>query len=176
MKIILLGRNQLIKKIVAAILLLALVPLSFEATAGHGPDVGKPLPHLFGRTLDGSAYSIKKDTGRPKVINFFSVNCVPCRKEMPELGQYEKKYTGIKFISVHTEDAEPEKVADFLKKLPGHPSNILLTSGRLQEDFHYLGLPHTVVLDSENNVIMNLEGYNPANMQHLKKHLDQLSR
>ncbi|MEI7843964.1 MAG: TlpA disulfide reductase family protein [Gallionellaceae bacterium] len=152
------------------------MPVAIAATGGHGPAVGKPAPALFGKTLDGGSYILKRDTGSPKVINFFSMSCVPCRKEMPELAQYEKKYAGIKFISVHTEEAEPEKIAGYLKKLIGHPSNIVLTSGGLQTDFNYMGLPHTIVLDENNNVLMNLEGYNSGNMRRLKKQLDQMSR
>ena len=87
----------------------------------------------------------------------------------------EKKYKGVKFISVHTQQEQPENVAKFVKSLAGAPSNIVLTSGGVQETFHYLGLPHTMVLDSNNVVLMNLVGYTPDNMERLNRQLQQMS-
>ncbi|KAF0201914.1 MAG: alkyl hydroperoxide reductase/thiol specific antioxidant/Mal [Gallionellaceae bacterium] len=155
-----------------------LLVLSFGAGAkeGAGPEVGQPSPNIMGRTLDDNSYRLKSDKGQAKVINFFSVTCVPCRKEMPELASLEKQYKEVKFISVHTEEVKAEVVAEFVKKLPGAPSNIVLTSGGLKEAFHFLGLPHTIVLDSDNIVLMNLVGYTPDNMQRLRKKLQLLTK
>jgi hypothetical protein len=95
---------------------------------------------------------------------------------MPELAKLEKQYSGVKFISVHTQPDNPENVAKFVKSLSGAPSNIVLTSGGLQDTFHYLGLPHTIVLDSDNVVLMNLVGYTPDNMRRLGKILHELTK
>jgi len=156
-------------------LLLAL-PVAVYAAEGGGPEVGQISPNLIGRTLDDKSYRLKSDKGSPKVINFFWVSCEPCRQEMPELAQLEKQYTGVKFISVHTQEENPENVAKFVKSLLGAPSNIVLTSGGLQKTFQYLGLPHTIVLDSDNVVLMNLSGYTPDNTQRLIKALQELTR
>jgi thiol-disulfide isomerase/thioredoxin len=154
--------------------LLAVSPLALGATVG--PTVGQPAPNFLGRTLDDNSYRLKSDTGKPKVINFFSLTCKPCRQEMPELGKLEKQYPGVKFISVNTNDDKLEVVAKFVKALPGSPSNIVLTSGGLQETFHYLGLPHTIVLDSDNVVLMNLVGYTPENIKRLHQALQEIAK
>lgn len=163
----------------AGLLVLAL-PLTVCA-AGSGPAVGQPSPNLIGRTLDNKVYRLKSDKGSAKVINFFWVGCKPCRQEMPELAQFEKKYPGIKFISVHTQPAnspeeKKESVAKFVKSLPGTPSNIVLASGGIQETFQYLGLPHTILLDGDNIVLDNFTGYTPDNMQRMNKALQQLTK
>lgn len=166
------------KNILAALMIASMIlalPVAAHAAQGAGPEVGRPSPNLIGRTLDDQPYRLKNDKGRVKVINFFWVGCVPCRQEMPELAQLEKKYPGVKFISVHTQEEKPEKVAAFVKSLSGAPSNIVLTSGGLQETFQYLGLPHTMVLDGDNVVLMNLIGYTPENMRRLTKALQQVS-
>jgi len=95
---------------------------------------------------------------------------------MPELAKLEKQYPGVKFISVHTQESKPEVVEKFVQSLAGAPSNIVLTSGGIQETFQYLGLPHTMVLDSNNVVLMNLVGYTPDNMKRLSKALQQLAK
>lgn len=144
--------------------------------AQNGPEVGQLAPNLIGRTLDDQSYRLKSDKGQPKVINFFWVQCKPCKLEMPELAKMEKQYPGVKFIAVHTQEEKPEAVMKFIQSLPAAPSNIVLTSGGVQENFKYLGLPHTLLLDAENIVLLNLSGYTPANMQRLEQALRKWSK
>lgn len=140
-----------------------------------GPEIGTVSPNLIGRTMDGQPYRLKNDKAMPKVINFFSVTCKPCRKEMPELATLEKQYPGVRFISVHTEPESAENIDKFIKSLSGAPSNIVQTFGGLQETFHYIGLPHTLVLDAENIVLLNLVGFTPNNMKRLSKKLQSMT-
>lgn len=159
---------------IGGVVLLSLSPLAMAG--GNGPAVGQPAPNFIGRTLGDDSYRLKGDKGRPKVINFFALTCKPCRQEMPELGKLEKQYPGVKFISVNTQDDKPEAVAKFIKSLSGAPSHVVLTSGGMQETFHYLGLPHTLLLDSDNVVLMNLVGFTPANMKLLHKALAEMDK
>lgn len=124
-----------------------------------GPAVGEPAPNLIGRNLEGKLYRLFSDEKKPKVINFFSVTCKPCKAEMPELAGLEKKYPGVKFISVNTDEISQEKVAEFVKSLSGVPSTIVLTGAQIKEVYLYTGLPHTVVMDSQNIVKLNIAGY-----------------
>jgi thiol-disulfide isomerase/thioredoxin len=164
-------------KLIGITVLLALVlPLSAHAEENIGPEIGQPSPNIVGRTLDDQSYRLKSDKGSPKVINFFWVKCVPCKKEMPELAEMEKQNPKVKFISVHTQKESPEVVEKFVKSLSAAPSNIVLTTGGIQETFQYLGLPHTIVLDSDNIVLMNLVGYTPGNMQKLSEALQQIAK
>lgn len=140
------------------------------------PKVGEIVPNVMGYTLDENYYQLKYDTGRIKVVNFFSRACVPCRQEMPELASLEKQYPLIKFISVNTQDEKEPVVSEFIKKLPAAPSHIIITTGGLQETFHPYGLPATLVLSSKNVVLLSLYGYTPENMKLLKIKLRELSK
>lgn len=95
---------------------------------------------------------------------------------MPELAKLERQYRGVTFIAVHTLAEQPENIIKFLKSLPGVPSNIVQTSGGIQETFHYRGLPHTMLLDSDNVVLMNLSGYTPENIRRLANALQKLPK
>ena len=95
---------------------------------------------------------------------------------MPELAEMEKTYKKVKFISVHTQEEPVQIVQQFINKLAGAPSTIVLTSGSLKETFEYAGLPHTMVLDQNNLVLANFVGYTTDNMQQLKKLLDGLNK
>ena len=166
---------MLIKNLIGVVLVLGL-SLTAHAEEGTGPQIGKRVPNLIGRTLDDKPYLLNNDKGTPKVINFFWVNCKPCRVELPELAKLEKRFKNVKFISVHAEDENPAIVVKFVKSLSGAPSNIVLTEGGLNQSFNYLGLPHTIVLDSNNIVLMNLVGYTSENMQELEKKLQKMER
>ena len=157
-------------------LFVLVLPLSAYAAEKTGPKIGQVSPNIVGRTLDERWYRLEKDLGTPKVINFFWVGCVPCRKEMPELAVLEKHYPKVKFMAVHTERETPENVINFIKSINGAPSNIVLTLGGMQEYFQYLGLPHTILLDKNNVVLMNLSGYTAENMQKLNTALKQLEK
>lgn len=155
-------------------LCLFLFPFLSEAEEKGGPKIGQYSPNIVGRTLDNKWYRLEKDQGRAKVINFFWINCVPCRQEMSELSMLEKQYPKVKFISVHTEKETQENISKFINSLEGAPSNIVLTSGGIQGTFQYLGLPHTILLDKDNIVLMNLVGYTPANMNQLSAALQKI--
>lgn len=165
-----------VKNILGITLLALTLPASGYATEGYGPEIGQLSPNIIGRTLDDQPYRLKADVGTPKIINFFWVSCIPCKAEMPELAQLEKRYPKFKFIAVHTKKESLETITKFIKSLPGAPSNIVLTSSGMQEAFNYLGLPHTVVLDSNNIVLMNLVGYTPDNTKRLNEVLQQMEK
>jgi thiol-disulfide isomerase/thioredoxin len=150
--------------------------MNARAAEPSGPEVGQVSPNFIGRTFSDLPYRLKNDKGSPKVLNFFWVNCKPCREEMPELALLEKEYPKVKFISVHTQKETPENVQKFINELPGAPSNIVLTSGSVKDEFKYRGLPHTIVLDSENVVLLNLSGYTPDNMMQLKELLQSIGK
>lgn len=156
-------------------LLVLLLPAAVYADQANGPEVGQPAPNIIGRTLDDKSWRLKNDRGKPKVINFFWVGCQPCRQEMPELAVLEKQYSGVKFIAVHTQEETPENIIKFVKSLPAAPSTIVQTSGGIQEIFLFQGLPHTVVLDGNNVVLMNLVGYTAINMQKMNALLEKIT-
>ena len=172
---------MLLKNFILSILLLTATIAVHAVPDGNGPVIGQPVPKLYGRTLDDELYSLKKDTGSTKVVNFFWVECHPCRDEMPELARLEKQYKGVKFISVHTtlneHAVEPETVAKFIKSLKAAPSNIVLTtSSELGNEFNIAGLPHTMILDKNNIVPMKISGYDKQNMKKLADELQKITK
>jgi thiol-disulfide isomerase/thioredoxin len=172
---------MVLKNIILFFLLVVAAPAVFAANEGSGPEVGKPAPKLYGRTLDDDLYSLQKDTGQKKVINFFWVECHPCRDEMPELARLETEYKNVKFISVHTslnkKAEELESVSKFVKSLKGAPSNIVVTKNKeLGTEFNIVGLPHTMILDENNIVLVNISGYDKKNMKKLADELQRITK
>ncbi len=167
------------KRVVRSLVIYLLPLLGLYANAAladAGPAVGAEAPKLIARTLDDQLYLLSHDKGRPKVMNFFWVQCVPCKAEMPELAKLELAYPKVKFVSVHASTESPEEVAKFIHGLSGAPSNIVVTQAAARDAFNVKGLPHTIVMDQDNIVQANLVGYTPKNMAALKKMLDKLAQ
>jgi thiol-disulfide isomerase/thioredoxin len=144
--------------------------------AENGPVIGAEAPKLIARSLDDKLYLLSHDKERPKVMNFFWVQCVPCKAEMPELAKLETAYPKVEFISVHASSESAEEVAKFIQGLPGAPSRIVVTQSAARDAFNVKGLPHTIVMNQKNIVLGNLVGYTPKNMTVLKKMLEELSK
>ena len=89
--------------------------------------------------------------------------------------------SNVKFISVHTSLAkkaeELESVSKFVKSLKGAPSNIVVTKNKeLGTEFNIVGLPHTMILDENNIVLMNISGYDKKNMKRLVDALQKITK
>jgi cytochrome c biogenesis protein CcmG, thiol:disulfide interchange protein DsbE len=71
-----------------------------------GALVGKPAPDLTLTRFDGSPVSLTDYAGTPTVVNFWAVNCTPCRTEMPALEQvHQAMGSQVAFVGVDSGDS-----------------------------------------------------------------------
>lgn len=79
----------------------------------------KPAPSLSLVDLDGKAWSLAAQKGRPVLPNFWASWCEPCRAEMPSLELLATRHekAGLLIVSVNYQEA-PEKIRRFLETLP----------------------------------------------------------
>jgi thiol-disulfide isomerase/thioredoxin len=159
-----------------AILLSAVI--SFPATA-LALSVGDAMPQVIGRDTSGNLLALSQLTQKPKVLNFFWVECIPCRKEIPLLAEKEKIYPGVDFIVIHAEnnpktDANYDiaDIQQFIDKLPAAPKRVVLGSARLKEDLGIKGFPFSVLLSADNRVEKILFGFNDGTLRELEGWLD----
>lgn len=153
-----------------------MLSLSQDIWGQNGPNIGDESPNIMGRTLDDHLYRLSSDTEKPKVISFFWTQCGHCKLELPELAKLEKKYPKVKFIAVHSKPESPEAVKKFLRTLPAAPKMVMLTTGSVQEEFLYQGLPHTIILDANNVVLANFSGYTPQNVKEMDTLVSKLNK
>jgi cytochrome c biogenesis protein CcmG/thiol:disulfide interchange protein DsbE len=102
---------------VVAVVLLA-IPLGRSPTGsptdsavivGGSPLLGRPLPDVQLRDLDGATVRTADYRGRPLIVNIWASWCVPCRDEFPLLvganGEYRDEALAVLGI-VHRDDPE----------------------------------------------------------------------
>ncbi|WP_410221641.1 TlpA family protein disulfide reductase [Pedobacter sp.] len=71
------------------------------------------------RDLNGTRFDMKKETGKIYVLNFWFINCPPCKAEIPDLNELVEKYKENKdvvFLAIALDDATSLK--SFLKQNP----------------------------------------------------------
>lgn len=79
-------------------------------------DAGKPVPAFSTKTLDGKAISPASSKGRILLINLWATWCEPCRKEMPAINAFYKKYheQGVDVVAVSLDEpSDADKVKQF---------------------------------------------------------------
>jgi thiol-disulfide isomerase/thioredoxin len=143
------------KYIIPVICLLALF-----ASTSHALRPGDAAPDILGRLTTGKKFKLSNYSGKIRVVNFFTMNCPPCKKELPELALLENKFPEVQIIAIHLGALSIEKVVRFLSGLSGHPDKIVISSMKVKKTYGIRGFPYSVVIDSNNRVYKIIPGYN----------------
>ncbi|WP_245533702.1 TlpA disulfide reductase family protein [Calidithermus timidus] len=108
------------------------------------------------------------DLPKPMLINLWATWCPPCRAEMPLLVEYQRKGYPIVLLNV---GENPGTIQNFLQQT-GLSARVFLDSAGLQRAFQVSGLPTTLLIGSDGQVIARHLG--PVNRGQLEQLLQQL--
>lgn len=158
--------------IIGVLMLIIAAPLSAKT-------VGADAPNIVGRDVkNGGLFSLSRVSDKPKVVNFFWVDCIPCKKEIPLLASKEKKHPNVDFIVVHSEsnaatgsNYDTEEIERYVASLDASPKTIVLGSPRLKNTYAIPGFPYSVLLSADNKIEGILIGYNEQTVATLEKWL-----
>lgn len=119
---------------------------------------GTKLRNFKAVDINGKKYDLKELAGKVVVLNFWFINCPPCRIEIPELNILVSKYKDnpdVVFLAIGLD--EEYDIEQFLKKSP-FLYNIIDRGRFLSDQYRVKLYPTHVVLDQEGIVKFHSDG------------------
>ncbi|MCD6282907.1 redoxin domain-containing protein [bacterium] len=115
--------------------------------------VGDQLPTFSFATIDEKKHSIEEFIGKPLIINFWGINCPPCREELPELVKFYEKYKGegLEIITLNL-DASLDKQRKFLE-YQEMPWVVGYDDTEMFRKWNYRYIPTSILVDPNGTVV-----------------------
>ncbi len=107
----------------------------------------------------GKVHRLSEYRGRVVVVNFWSVWCAPCRKEMPAMQRAweQVRDRDVLFLGVNFED-RPDQVAQFFTKISVDFPILLGGDRAMLKSWSVKGLPTTFVIDAQGRLRYQVVG------------------
>ena len=124
-------------------------PASTEDLGLIAPDEDIVAPDFTLPTLSSGQVTLSDLQGKPVLLNFWYVGCVPCREEMPYLDNASQKYSDeISIITINVQDGI-EATNNFFKDFKPHFIIALDLEKEVGPDYSIRFTPTTYLIDSE---------------------------
>jgi thiol-disulfide isomerase/thioredoxin len=122
--------------------------------------------------MDGQKVSLESLKGKVVLINFWFINCPPCRMEIPDLNELKAEYAGknVEFLAI-TFDRK-NQVSEFLQKNP-FDFQILPNAQEVIETYGVQGFPTSVVINKEGKVVNSKMGGSMNIKEELKVFIEE---
>jgi thiol-disulfide isomerase/thioredoxin len=135
---------------------------------------GKAFGKLKTTDMYGKSWNLKDLKGKIVVLNFWFINCPPCRAEIPHLNKIVEKYkseSDIVFLAVALDDKS--EIESFLKQIP-FQYTIIDRGGWLAQGYGIKSFPTNVVLDREGIVRFHATGYSTTLPYWIEKSIEEI--
>lgn len=133
---------------------------------------GQKIASFGERDMKGNKFSLKELAGKVVVLNFWFINCPPCRMEIPQLNELVVNYQhnpDVVFIAVSLD--ERYDIQEFLKTNPFRYN--IIDGGRYIASKYNINLyPTHLVLDKEGKAVFHSSGYSMGTVPWIKKSID----
>jgi len=128
-----------------------------------------PAPALKVNDLEGKPISLEDDKGKIVLLNFWATWCGPCRAEIPDLIELQKKYADrLAIIALATDEDEPAEVKKFAAKA-GINYRIGMATDSLRVAYGGIpALPTSFLIDAEGRVVQKHIGLNDPSIYELE--------
>jgi len=125
---------------------------------------GQEAPAFSVTPVKGDAVSLREFKGHPVLLNFFASWCPPCREEISSLNRLYKQYSneGVAVIGIAVDSLlTPETVGDVkpLAEKLTIPYPVAIATEKIGKDYHFKGIPTTVVIDRDGKIAKTFYGY-----------------
>lgn len=124
------------------------------------------------RDMNGNKFNLKELKGKVVVLNFWFINCPPCRQEIPDLNDMKasSESKDVVFIAIALD--EKYDIETFLKTTP-FTYNIIENGRYIANQYRITSYPTHVVVDKEGVIKFHTSGLAPNTVKWLKKSIDE---
>jgi thiol-disulfide isomerase/thioredoxin len=135
---------------------------------------GEALPLFNTRDLEGKKLSLKDAKGKVIVLNFWFINCPPCRREIPELNALVDSFrhrNDVIFAAIALDNRNA--LWSFLETTPFHYQ--IIDEGKyLADRYRVTSYPTHVIIDQEGKVYFHTSGLASNTVHWIKKSIQEL--
>jgi peroxiredoxin len=124
--------------------------------------------------INGNKIDIKALEGKIIVLNFWFIDCHPCRMEIPDLNNLVDSFkTNDKVVFIAIGLDNKASIQDFIKKLPFN--YLIIDNGRfLANQYRIMSYPTHVVIDQERKVYFHTSGLASNTVYWIRKCINEL--
>jgi peroxiredoxin len=134
--------------------------------------VGTVPTSFSAKTIAGKKMDLAKLKGKVVVLNFWFINCPPCRQEMPELNQLTRNFSGAEVVFIGIALDEQTQLEQFLKQTPFDYQQIASGSA-IAAQYGIKGYPTHAVLDRAGKVVFQTMGLGPNTLVELRSSIEK---
>ena len=138
-------------RMAATAAILCLVSASGSARAA--PEIGKAAPELVVTQLDGQTFDLAKLKGKVVLVNYWATWCAPCRKDMPKLDAFYRRYHDQNLAMIGISVDRPSDLKKVRKVMASLAYPVAVLKDVTVDGFgEPEGVPITWIIDSDDKV------------------------
>ena len=119
--------------------------------------------------LNGKPISLAEAKGKIVLLNFWATWCGPCRAEIPDLVDLQKRYADkFEIIALATDEDDPDEVRRFVLQ-SGINYRVAMSSDAVRRDYGGIAaLPTSFVIDPQGRIVQKHVGLNDPSIYELE--------
>jgi peroxiredoxin len=139
--------NQALKVMLLMILTSAILITGCSAEA---PEIGKPAPSFQLADIEGQSISLSDFQGKPVLINFWAIYCVPCRSELSYIQEVYDEWSeqGLMVLAINIHE-DPPSVDRYIQDYNLSFPVLFDLEGKVAERYNIQYIPTTYFIDAE---------------------------